>query len=574
MKRLLLLIVAFALPAVCLAKPQATRYTYYVYEYSSAGRDTSFFYVLASNGRQCLFGKTVEGKAIPGYADVTTFIAGDSIYRQHAFDNGSRYFSSLPYDDGGLEWNAEPAGNGTVRYTANINSNKMELEMAANGADANPVPYYGKKKGTLLRFVRNGQVYMELGKTERLNDKQLSQRERALLEAANDPSSLGTRSDARAIARMKQERMVLAWRIFDTVQLHWGATTARRKEMPRDTAIHFAGGTLVLKRVSLPALPSHYQWFAELHEKSNGDAYDRTGSIFVIPQGAERTFFQGIGMHPDSLPSFVGRDGERYQGMVSLFEGDKASYLAPIELARFFTPFGVSHYNDRVHVDGITWQEEAYYKQEITDISSCLQGDVWIGAYIGNYDGGGHKLSLDLKAYPQSEQWTDSNQNAWTLPLFNTCNVLEMAGQNYGKFFRTDSLNVRFFVPENVGNLRLRYIATGHGGWDTGDEFVPKESHILLDGQLAFRFTPWRTDCGTYRDKNPVSGNFWNGTSSSDGSRSGWCPGTATQPAYFDLSSLAPGWHTITVAIPEGDPIEGGFSYWNVSGALTGIINK
>ena len=72
-----------------------------------------------------------------------------------------------------------------------------------------------------------------------------------------------------------------------------------------------------------------------------------------------------------------------------------------------------------------------------------------------------------------------------------------------------------------------------------------------------------------------MSGNFWNGLSSSDYSRSGWCPGTATQPVYFDLTEYfrkhhlpIDGRHTITVAIPQGAPQAGSFSHWCVSGVL------
>ena len=147
---------------------------------------------------------------------------------------------------------------------------------------------------------------------------------------------------------------------------------------------------------------------------------------------------------------------------------------------------------------------------------------------------------------------------------------MEMAGQNYGRFFRTDSLTVSFDVPEGTEQLTLRYITTGHGGWDNGDEFVPKANTILIDGQVRYIYTPWRCDCGAYRVLNPASGNFWNGLSSSDYSRSGWCPGTATQPTYFDLSDLKPGRHTLTVAIPQGAPEGGSFSAWNVSGVLVG----
>ena len=131
--------------------------------------------------------------------------------------------------------------------------------------------------------------------------------------------------------------------------------------------------------------------------------------------------------------------------------------------------------------------------------------------------------------------------------------------------------HLTFTVPEGLTSLRLRYLSTGHGGWDTGDEFVPKENVILIDGQPRFHHTPWRSDCGTFRTYNPASGNFWNGMSSSDYSRSGWCPGTATQPVYFDLTGLTPGEHTITIAIPQGQREGTYFSAWNVSGVLIGL---
>ena len=34
--------------------------------------------------------------------------------------------------------------------------------------------------------------------------------------------------------------------------------------------------------------------FIELKQQSNGDAYDRTGSIFFIPENKSQTFFDGM----------------------------------------------------------------------------------------------------------------------------------------------------------------------------------------------------------------------------------------------------------------------------------------
>jgi hypothetical protein len=304
----------------------------------------------------------------------------------------------------------------------------------------------------------------------------------------------------------------------------------------------------------------------ELTTYSNGDAYDRTGSVFLIPQ-SEISFVDALVSGPEKLPAFEGKDGEVYQGFL-LTE----NYKPPVELVRFFTPFGVRHFNDRVQLAGLNWENEAYYKQEISDLSSELKGEVVIGIFIGNYDGGGHKINLDLSFYPGSTNWENREKTQqWMLPLFNTTNILEMAGQNYGKLFGTDSLKLEFEVPEGVSKLRLRYISTGHGGWGGGDEFNPKENQLFIDDILRFVHTPWRGDCATYRKLNPVSGNFWNGMSSSDLSRSGWCPGEATEPVYFNLPDLKPGKHSISVAIPQGQSEGNSFSYWSVSGILLGI---
>ena len=120
-------------------------------------------------------------------------------------------------------------------------------------------------------------------------------------------------------------------------------------------------------------------------------------------------------------------------------------------------------------------------------------------------------------------------------------------------------------------NAYLRYITTGHGGWGNGDEFLPKTNTISLDGQKIYSFIPWRTDCGGYRLYNPASGNFQNGLSSSDLSRSNWCPGTVTNPNYIALGDLKAGKHKIKVQIPQGENEGGSFSSWNISGVILGI---
>ena len=573
MKRLLSVALAL-LPLVATAQnvkiPKgANVFTYHQIEYGERN-DTSIITVERNpDGSIVILTPKPEGKLIPGYCQTVTSVdyAADSITVTAYYDDSAYYYCTA-FSRSDLEWKVE---NG--KWKTSVNSNTLEFEMDENApVNVNPLPYYGLNKGVLRSFTRNGQKRLVLAKAEKVKHTSWE-------TSRVWPSR---RVSPRELDRIMKERLVVTTRIFDNVQLHWGAQNAHVSDsIPFDTVLHYAGGTLALKRLHLPVLPEHYQHFLELHQRSNGDAYDRTGSVFVIPGFSNSlmpTFFDGIDGTPDSLPLFFDRNGEKYQGVRSgISHLKKYSYSSfvydpPVELMRFFTPFGVGHFNERMAGYGIDWADKTYYRQEVSDLAPLLQGDVLIGVWIGNYDAGGHIVSLDLKSYPNDYTVPDScGEKHYIRALFNTCNVLEMAGQNYGKLFATDSLSTwgGVWIPKNAKRVLLRYISTGHGGWGEGDEFVPKQNTILIDAKPAFTHTPWRQDCGCYRDLNPVSGNFWNGLSSSDFSRSGWCPGTATQPVYFDLTPWADGReHTLTVAIPQGKPVEGMFSHWAVSGVL------
>ena len=53
------------------------------------------------------------------------------------------------------------------------------------------------------------------------------------------------------------------------------------------------------------------------------------------------------------------------------------------------------------------WEKTIPTKQEVSELHKCLRSDVLIGAFIGNYDKGGHKVSLNLLAYPGDDKWGD-----------------------------------------------------------------------------------------------------------------------------------------------------------------------
>ena len=333
-----------------------------------------------------------------------------------------------------------------------------------------------------------------------------------------------------------------------------------------DSILKFAKGLILVRKIKFPEIKQGQKVFIDLQQNSNGDAYDRTGTAFIIPMDKSLSFLDGLQKGVKQLPIYMNGNQSEYQGVVAT-----DNYSPLLELMRFFTPFGIKQYN-YLELKDKKWHELTPYRQEITDLSSYLSGkELWVGMTIGNYDKGGHKVSMNITIHPEENTSEGSlvlKENN-VLPLFNTVNVLEMEGQNYGSMFNTEKgLEVSFVLDKDVKGAQLKYITTGHGGWENGDEYLPKKNTILLDGKEIFSFIPWRQDCGSYRLFNPCSGNFADGLSSSDLSRSNWCPGTVTTPTYIDLGDLKAGKHTIQVQIPMGKPEGGSFSSWNVSGCL------
>lgn len=328
--------------------------------------------------------------------------------------------------------------------------------------------------------------------------------------------------------------------------------------------MRFANGTIVVKKVRFPKIGQHDQIFLDMTQRSNGDAYDRTGSVFLIPVDQRVSFLDALQKGIGELPIFDNGNGKKYQGVVLT-----PQYTPLLELMRFFTPFGIGHFRDRVTLKGKTWLDSITYRQEVSDYAGELNDkEVYIGAFIGNYDKGGHIISMNFTIHKEEDMDMPTRK---VLPLFNTLNVMEMAGQDYGTMFDSEKgLKVEFELKETMKNCKLNFITTGHGGWGRGDEFVRKKNTITLNDKIIFELIPWREDCGTYRLYNPVSGNFSNGLSSSDYSRSNWCPGTVTNPYIIDLGDLPVGKHVLTVKIPQGKPEGSSFSSWNVSGALIG----
>lgn len=434
-----------------------------------------------------------------------------------------------------------------------VNSNSIELwytdQLGVKGAPA----LLGQNLGLVLETVRNGNSVVTASKIEPLKKGESN-------FISNDFYS-SPKTDVLSYRDFLWKSRFKTIKVFEEELVRFSD-----EAKSNDSILRFANGLIIVRKIKFPEIKKGQKVFIDIQQNSNGDAYDRTGTAFIIPMDKSISFLDGLQKGLKELPVYTNGNQSAYQGVVAT---DKYSPL--LELMRFFTPFGIKQYN-YLELKDKKWHEITPYRQEISDMADYLSNkELWIGMTIGNYDKGGHKVAMNVTIHPGENEALESpsvTQNN-VLPLFNTVNVLEMLGQNYGSMFNTEKgLEVTFTLDKEVQNAQLKYITTGHGGWENGDEFVPKKNTVSLDGKAVFSFIPWRQDCGSYRLFNPSSGNFADGLSSSDLSRSNWCPGTVTTPIYIDLGDLKAGKHTIQVQIPMGKPEGGSFSSWNVSGCL------
>ncbi|MEI7510245.1 MAG: GLPGLI family protein, partial [Flavobacterium sp.] len=133
-----------------------------------------------------------------------------------------------------------------------------------------------------------------------------------------------------------------------------------------DSILRFANGTIILKKIKIPTIKKGSQIFVEVTEQSNGDAYDRTGSVFLIQSDQKVSFLDGLQNGIKALPIYDNGNGKQYQGIIAT-----DNFTPLLELMRFFTPFGIKQYNT-IQLKGKTWEEQVHYRQDISELTAAL----------------------------------------------------------------------------------------------------------------------------------------------------------------------------------------------------------
>lgn len=354
-----------------------------------------------------------------------------------------------------------------------------------------------------------------------------------------------------------------------------------------DGIIRLVNGRIILKKIHVPHYERDTRVYIKTTVASNGDRWDKSGSVFVLPKKSVINLMS-IAEGKNRFPAV---DSTKYEKFVGIVAGK--DYLPTVELMRFMTPFGVGYYSGKdnelsakrrpVYIP--KWADCVEWGQDISSLYPELEDEAYVGVFIDTWTEQGYLASVDLQ-FQESPVSCVRMPRAHVLPLVNTVYYI---GQEYPDLFARRPLVTDFNLPKGAKNVKLRYIVTGHGGHDGGDEFTPQENILSVDGKVVYKFTPWRDDCASFRRFNPGTG-VWlekrmasyigedgnytekeieEPVGSSDFSRSNWCPGSDVAPEDIPLNGLASGHHTLSIAIPHAQPIKGNeMNHWLVSAYL------
>lgn len=160
-----------------------------------------------------------------------------------------------------------------------INSNQIEIwytnDLKVKGAPTT----LGQNIGLVLELNRNNNFLITAVKIEKLKN--------------TSPISI---SGINVTAVKKTDLLTyrdLLWKSrFKTIKIFDNESVSfSDSNKSNDSILKFANGTVILKKITLPNINNSSKVFIDLQEESNGDAYDRTGTVFMIPTKDDNNSF-------------------------------------------------------------------------------------------------------------------------------------------------------------------------------------------------------------------------------------------------------------------------------------------
>lgn len=246
-------------------------------------------------------------------------------YRRAELPDGKIISSATPFEFGkgfkevGTE---QIMGLNCKILQTSINSNTIQIWYTTDiPFRGTPQANVGVPDGLVLKVVRNGDMVQEA----------TAIRPEKKADAPLFPESWGETMDVSDFQYTINQSVVISIPVFSEQRICFNGAKLP-EEMNDQECYSAAGGTIILKKVKLPDYVANRTVFVEVAQYSDGDAYDRTGSIFLIPTDKKQSFLDAL-RDLNSVPAF--RSGETdYHGLVST-----DNYNVPMELMRFFHRF-------------------------------------------------------------------------------------------------------------------------------------------------------------------------------------------------------------------------------------------
>jgi GLPGLI family protein len=159
-----------------------------------------------------------------------------------------------------------------------VNSNKIEIwytnELGLKGGPS----ALGQDLGLVLETNRNGNSIVTATKIENLKAVP------SILSIPKIPEV-----DQLTYKDLLWKSRFLNISVFTKEQIHF-VNNAKSN----DSIFRYASGTVIVRKVKFPDIKKGSSIYVDVTQQSNGDAYDRTGSVFMIPMDKKSSFLDGL----------------------------------------------------------------------------------------------------------------------------------------------------------------------------------------------------------------------------------------------------------------------------------------
>ena len=247
-----------------------------------------------------------SGKLLPTVAKETSYInfSLKKTFQVARFNNGTLINTPLAFSEYPvLTETGETAvilGYNCRHLKTSLRSNSIDIWYTTeSGVKGTPAMAYGIPDGLVLKIVRNGNFEISAIEVKLLKKKETE----PIL-----PAEMGESLELPLYKHRITENLIATVNVFTNEQISFGNEIVNPTDTESEKTFKYSAGTVILKKVKLPVVPDDTQLFVELYQHSNGDAYDRTGSVFVIPEDKEKSFLEGLRNGTASLPVFQAKN--------------------------------------------------------------------------------------------------------------------------------------------------------------------------------------------------------------------------------------------------------------------------